>query len=108
VIRLDFEGTVIDFFEDYRFVYSPLIIRVGQLSRLHSHKVTAGALLATSFSILDIISPQMFQGKDAPWYFPAIMTLLIAAALALILALVQRAVYVFRIKKKPNNLKKRQ
>jgi hypothetical protein len=45
------------------------------------------------FSIANIVSPQMFQAKDAPGYLPAKIAIVIANAAAIVVASVLRVLY---------------
>ncbi|MCJ1388520.1 hypothetical protein MMC18_001367 [Xylographa bjoerkii] len=58
----------------------------------HSKKVTMNAVLLMSFCLGNIIGPETFQGKDAPNYIPAKITIVVTASVAIVLAIVLRFV----------------
>ncbi|KAJ6625090.1 major facilitator superfamily domain-containing protein [Mycena sp. CBHHK59/15] len=63
-------------------------------------RVVANALVAGSFSVGNIIGPQLFKPKDAPEYIPAKIVLLVTQLVAAALAVILQLYYGWQNKKK--------
>lgn len=77
---------------------------VGANVQGYTKKVTTNALVAIAFSIANIIGPQTFQGKDAPDYIPAKITLLSVGGATIVVSIGLRVLYGQRNRKRQGNL----
>ena len=77
---------------------------VGVNVQGYTKKVTTNALVAVAFSIANIIGPQTFQGKDAPDYIPAKITLLSVGAATILFSIWLRGLYGQRNRKRELDL----
>ncbi|KAM0720371.1 hypothetical protein Q7P37_004507 [Cladosporium fusiforme] len=68
----------------------------------HTKKTTMNATLLISFCIGNIIGPLTFTEKSAPDYIPAKITIVITCAVAVVLALLLRAYYMWENKRRDN------
>lgn len=77
---------------------------VGANVQGYTKKVTTNALVAVAFSIANIVGPQTFQGKDAPEYIPAKITLLCVGGTTMALSVGLRVLYGQRNRKREESL----
>lgn len=77
---------------------------VGANVQGYTKKVTTNAMVAVGFSIANIIGPQTFQGKDAPDYIPAKITLLSVGGATMVVSVGLRVLYGLRNRKRVGNL----
>lgn len=77
---------------------------VGVNVQGYTKKVTTNALVAIAFSLANIIGPQTFQGKDAPDYIPAKITLLSVGGATIVVSIGLRVLYGQRNRKREGNL----
>jgi MFS family permease len=77
-------------------VYVLVLSTASANYRGYTRKIAGGAILAASFSIGNLVSPQTFQARDAPQYIPAKITLIVAMAAAIVVALLLRVLYGVR------------
>jgi len=75
----------------------PLVLSTAAANyRGYTRKIAAGAIIAASFSIGNIIAPQTFQAADAPRYMPAKITLIAVMGGAAVVAVGLRQLYGYR------------
>ncbi|KAI0077525.1 MFS general substrate transporter [Panus rudis PR-1116 ss-1] len=62
----------------------------------HTKRITYNAIIMVAFGVGNICGPQTFRAKDAPRFWPAKVTMLVATALSGVLTLVLLALYIMR------------